>query len=147
MDAQAKRRSVFAGQQAPDAHLAVDVGPLGTGSVPGEDLLASLKPRVRRSTKRRPHPLVVHPLRIPRERLCRGIVTYREKYFVFVARDGIGSAVGFVTLYESYALYAEGAFGTIPELYVRPAYRSTYFPQLTLTERLQAQCGSGFAAE
>ena len=49
---------------------------------------------------------------------------YREKYFVFVARDGIGSAVGFVTLYESYALYAEGAFGTIPELYVRPAYRS-----------------------
>jgi hypothetical protein len=24
---------------------------------------------------------------------------------------------------------------------------STYFPQLTLTERLQAQCGSGFAAE
>ena len=25
--------------------------------------------------------------------------------------------------YESYALYAEGAFGTIPELYVRPEYR------------------------
>jgi GNAT superfamily N-acetyltransferase len=27
-------------------------------------------------------------------------------------------------LYESYALYAEGIYGTIPELYVRPAYRS-----------------------
>ncbi|HEX6733304.1 MAG TPA: GNAT family N-acetyltransferase [Azonexus sp.] len=46
-----------------------------------------------------------------------------EKYFVFVARDG-ASPVGFVALHESYALYAEGAFGTIPELYVRPAYRS-----------------------
>lgn len=48
----------------------------------------------------------------------------REKYFVFVARDNSGGAVGFVSLYESFALYAEGAFGTIPEFYVRPVYRS-----------------------
>jgi GNAT superfamily N-acetyltransferase len=32
--------------------------------------------------------------------------------------------VGFLTLYESYALYAEGAFATISELYVRPQARS-----------------------
>ena len=48
----------------------------------------------------------------------------QEKYFVFVARNDDGDAVGFVALYESYALYAEGSFGTIPELYVRPEYRS-----------------------
>ena len=48
----------------------------------------------------------------------------REKYFVFAARDGSGALVGFIALYESYALYAEGAFGTIPELYVCPAYRT-----------------------
>jgi GNAT superfamily N-acetyltransferase len=48
----------------------------------------------------------------------------REKYFVFVAFNDIGDPVGFVALYESYALYAEGAFGTIPEFYVRPEYRS-----------------------
>jgi GNAT superfamily N-acetyltransferase len=48
----------------------------------------------------------------------------REKYFVFVARDDRGNAVGFVSLCESHALYAEGSFGTIPELYVRPARRS-----------------------
>lgn len=47
-----------------------------------------------------------------------------EKYFVFVASDDSGNVVGFIALYESYALYAEGAFGTIPELYVCPAYRS-----------------------
>jgi GNAT superfamily N-acetyltransferase len=47
-----------------------------------------------------------------------------EKYFVFVARAGSGKAAGFIALYESYALYAEGAFGTIPELYVRPGYRA-----------------------
>jgi GNAT superfamily N-acetyltransferase len=48
----------------------------------------------------------------------------REKYFVFVARGESGNPVGFIALYESYALYAEGAFGTIPELYVCPEYRT-----------------------
>ena len=35
-----------------------------------------------------------------------------------------GEPLGFLALYESFALYAEGSFGTIPELFVRPAYRS-----------------------
>ena len=48
----------------------------------------------------------------------------REKYFVFVARSESGQAAGFIALYESYALYAEGAFGTIPELYIRPEHRT-----------------------
>lgn len=47
----------------------------------------------------------------------------REKYFVFVARSGSGKPAGFIALYGSYALYAEGAFGTLPELYVRPECR------------------------
>ncbi|NEX22161.1 GNAT family N-acetyltransferase [Thiorhodococcus mannitoliphagus] len=46
-----------------------------------------------------------------------------ERYVVLVASDSAGP-IGFITLYESFALYAEGVFGTIPELYVRPAYRS-----------------------
>lgn len=48
----------------------------------------------------------------------------RGKYFVFIARLKNAYPVGFIALYESYALYAEGAFGTIPELYVRPEYRA-----------------------
>lgn len=48
----------------------------------------------------------------------------REKYFVFLGRDSDGHPAGFIALYESYALYTEGAFGTIPELYVRRKYRS-----------------------
>ena len=47
-----------------------------------------------------------------------------EKYFVFIAHDEGKKAVGFLALYESHALYAEGSFGSIPELYVRPEYRS-----------------------
>ena len=47
-----------------------------------------------------------------------------EKYFTFIARDGNGNPAGTINMSESYALYAEGSFGTIQELYVRPAYRS-----------------------
>ncbi|HQS65557.1 MAG TPA: GNAT family N-acetyltransferase [Sulfuricurvum sp.] len=48
-----------------------------------------------------------------------------EKNFVFVAKDKTtDELIGFVTVYEGYALYAEGAFGTMAELYVRSAYRS-----------------------
>lgn len=46
------------------------------------------------------------------------------RYVVFVAGFGSGRAAGFIALYESCALYAGGDFGTIPELYVRPEFRS-----------------------
>ncbi|HET19168.1 MAG TPA: N-acetyltransferase [Chromatiales bacterium] len=48
----------------------------------------------------------------------------RGKYLVLVARDREHRALGFLTLYEGHALYAEGDFGIIAEFYVRPACRS-----------------------
>lgn len=49
----------------------------------------------------------------------------RGIYSVLIASDSTSNCdVGIATLYESHALYAEGAFGTIPEFYVRPEYRS-----------------------
>ncbi len=48
-----------------------------------------------------------------------------DRYWVFVAKDThVDVNVGFISLYESFSLYAEGAYGTIPELYVRPSSRS-----------------------
>ena len=44
-------------------------------------------------------------------------------YTVLLAHEG-GEPLGFLALFESYALYTEGAYGTIPEFYVRPAHRS-----------------------
>jgi GNAT superfamily N-acetyltransferase len=49
--------------------------------------------------------------------LCDG------SYLVLLARDG-GTCVGFLALYQCYALYTEGVYGTIPEFYVRPSHRS-----------------------
>jgi GNAT superfamily N-acetyltransferase len=57
----------------------------------------------------------------------------RERYFVLLASDG-GRLIGFLSLYESYALYAEGAFGTIPELYIEPAYRAQGVGQVLIDE-------------
>lgn len=44
-------------------------------------------------------------------------------YLVLLAKLG-EEAVGFLALYQSYALYTEGVYGTIPEFYVRPLFRS-----------------------
>ena len=48
----------------------------------------------------------------------------RELYFVFMGRDEHDQPAGFIALTECHALYADGVFGVIPELYVRPAFRS-----------------------
>ncbi len=46
-------------------------------------------------------------------------------YTVLVARDPrTGESLGFLALSESHALYNQGAFGIIPELYVRAPFRS-----------------------
>jgi len=45
-------------------------------------------------------------------------------YTVLMAYTDRNQVMGFLAVYESYALYAEGVFGTIPELYVRPTFRS-----------------------
>lgn len=44
-------------------------------------------------------------------------------YLVLLAKAE-GAVVGFLALYQSYALYTEGVYGTIPEFYVRPSHRS-----------------------
>lgn len=48
----------------------------------------------------------------------------RERLFIWIARASDGEPLGVVTVCESYALYAEGLFATITELYVVPAVRS-----------------------
>ena len=57
-----------------------------------------------------------------------------EKYWIFIACDvETNSTVGFVSLYESYALYSEGAYGTMPELYVKSDWRSKHVGQKLLS--------------
>jgi len=55
----------------------------------------------------------------------------KNLYFVFIAKEK-NKSIGFISMYESYALYAEGAYGTIPELYIKEEYRSSNIGKLLL---------------
>ncbi len=55
---------------------------------------------------------------------CAQFIT-RNIYTVLLARLQAGGApLGFIALTEVHTLYAGGAFGVIPEFYVRPGFRS-----------------------
>ncbi|MBF0273964.1 MAG: GNAT family N-acetyltransferase [Nitrospinae bacterium] len=55
---------------------------------------------------------------------CRELIE-KNNYFIFLAfKENEKGPVGFVSLSESYALYAEGEFGIIQEFYVKQEFRS-----------------------
>lgn len=55
------------------------------------------------------------------------------RYTVLLARLGV-NPIGFLALSQSYALYIEGAYGTIPEFFVRSPYRSQGIGSALLAE-------------
>ncbi len=58
-----------------------------------------------------------------KERLSDFIIN--EKNYIFIAVDtNSNKIIGFATTYQGYALYAEGAIGTMAELYICPEFRS-----------------------
>ncbi len=59
-----------------------------------------------------------------RKKVSTDLEKNRDKFSVFVARDEQGSGVGLLTLVESFAIYANGSYGVINELYIAPRYRS-----------------------
>lgn len=66
-------------------------------------------------------------------------------YSVFIASDVAENFdIGLAALVESYALYAEGAFGTIPEFYVRPAFRSQGIGKMLLGSAKQYGISKGW---
>lgn len=68
-----------------------------------------------------------------------------EKYVVFVAEGADAGPVGFIALVESHALYAEGAFGIVPELFVRPAFRSKAVGMLLVEQAKAYEKSRGWA--
>lgn len=47
-----------------------------------------------------------------------------DRFIAFVALDGDGAVAGITTVVESFAIYANGNYGTINEMYVAPQHRS-----------------------
>lgn len=64
-------------------------------------------------------------------------------YLALLARIG-GVAVGCLALYQSYALYTEGIYGTIPEFYVRPSHRSQGIGTALIAESMKVAQARGW---
>jgi len=62
---------------------------------------------------------------------------------VLLAHEGV-EPVGFRALYQRYALYTEGAYGTIPEFYVRSAHRSNGIGTALLSEAKRVRLAKGW---
>lgn len=62
---------------------------------------------------------------IDREKLLADIEENLDsgRFLALLAKEESGTAVGVLTLSQSFALYAGGEYGTIDEMYVLPAYR------------------------
>jgi len=48
----------------------------------------------------------------------------QDKYYVLAAKDDAANIVGILTLSVAFAIYANGEYGVIDEMYVDPAHRS-----------------------
>src|SRR5262245_28204284 len=55
--------------------------------------------------------------------LARAWEKEKQRHVAFVARDG-GATVGVMTISECFAIYANGHYGVINEMFVLPEYRS-----------------------
>ena len=59
-----------------------------------------------------------------KERVLKNWKEIEERYSAFVAKDENQNIIGICTLMESFAIYANGNYGIIDEMYVHPDYRS-----------------------
>jgi GNAT superfamily N-acetyltransferase len=58
------------------------------------------------------------------EKVLQAWKEFSDHYSVFVAKTGDGRIVGILTLTETFAIYANGNYGVIDEMYVTPEFRS-----------------------
>jgi GNAT superfamily N-acetyltransferase len=66
-------------------------------------------------------------------------------YVVLLASNSENAEkLGFLGLFEGHALYAGGVFGVIPELYVRPAFRSQGIGALLLDHAVEYGISRGW---
>lgn len=68
----------------------------------------------------------------------------QERYIVFIAIAPDEKICGFIALYESCSLYAGGSFGTIPEFYIEPKYRSQGIGSLLASKAKQFGASQGW---
>jgi GNAT superfamily N-acetyltransferase len=68
-----------------------------------------------------------------------------DRFHVFVAKDEDNAIQGILTLTQSFAIYANGNYGIIDEMYVSPAFRSAGIGALLIKAAVDYGRGKGWA--
>jgi len=74
---------------------------------------------------------------LARDRVLEKWKEREDKYFVLAARNEGGEILGILTLSVAFAIYANGEYGVIDEMYVDPAYRSAGIGALLVKETIR----------
>lgn len=61
---------------------------------------------------------------LDRARTLADLARQGDRFVALLARDDAGEPIGVLTLTETFAIFAGGAYGVIDELYVAPHHRS-----------------------
>jgi len=88
---------------------------------PGDrEEVVSLVERLLRELEERPDEFAG----LDREKTLRDLAAAGSRFTAFLARTPEGEAVGVATLVETFAIYANGSYGVIDEMYVAPDHRA-----------------------
>ena len=81
------------------------------------------------------------PLNI--EKIKQEWIANEDRFTAFAALETEDSAIGIITLIESFAFYTDGAYGIINELYVPPEHRNQKIGKMLLetAKEYGRQCG------
>ena len=77
------------------------------------------------------------------EKIKQDWVANQDRFTAFVALDEDNTTLGVITLTESFAIYADGSYGTINELYVLPEHRQKKIGKILIetAKEYGRQCG------
>ncbi len=77
------------------------------------------------------------------ERIKAGWAANQDRFTAFLARDEDNTTLGVITLVESFAIYADGSYGVINELYVLPEHRDKKIGKILIetVKEYGRQCG------
>lgn len=70
-------------------------------------------------------------------KILQDIIEHQDSFVSYLAKDVAGEAVGVINLMESVSVYANGRYGIISEIYVKPQFRKDGIGRLLIEKAIE----------